>query len=58
MDRKQVINRRAQSIFTFCESLHEDVDELYELMVDGSDDEEKAHIESMIKKLNELNLDR
>jgi hypothetical protein len=58
MDRKQVVNRRAQSIFNFCESLHKDIDELYEVMVDGSDEEEKAHIESVIKKLNELNLDR
>lgn len=58
MDRKQVANRRAQSIFDFCETLHNDIDDLYEVMVDGSDDEEKAHIESIIKKLNELNLDR
>ena len=58
MDRKQVVNRRAQSIFDFCEGLHEDVNELYELMMDGTDEEEKAHIEAIVKKFNDLNLDR
>lgn len=58
MSRKQVANRRVQSIHDFCMELHEDVDELYELMVDGTDEAEKKHIEGMQKKLSELNLDR
>lgn len=47
-----------QSIHDFCMELHDDVDELYELMVDGTDAAEKKHIEGMQKKLSELNLDR
>lgn len=58
MSKKQVANRRVQSIHDFCMELHEDVDTLYELMVDGTDAEEKKHIESIQKKLSELNLDR
>lgn len=46
------------AIFNFCEELHDDIDELYELMLDGTDDEEKEHIEQIIAKLKELNLDR
>lgn len=58
MSRKQVNNRRLQSIYDFCEELHDNIDELYELMVDGSDAAEKKHIEAMQKKLSELNLDK
>lgn len=58
MSRKQVANRRVQSINDFCMELHDDIDELYELMVDGTDVDEKKHIEGMQKKLSELNLDR
>jgi hypothetical protein len=58
MNRKQIANRRVQSIYDFCEELHDDIDELYELMVDGTDEDEKKHIELVQKKLNELNLDR
>lgn len=58
MSRKQVVNRRVQSIYDFCMDLHEDVDTLYELMIDGTDAEEKKHIEAMQKKLSELNLDK
>lgn len=58
MSKKQVANRRVTSIYNFCEGLHDDVDELYELMVDGTDEEEKAHIEMIQKKLSELNLDK
>lgn len=56
--KRQVNNRRAEAIFAFCDKLHEDIDTLYELMQDGTDDEEKLHIESLIKKLKDLNLDR
>jgi len=55
---RQVNNRRAEAIFAFCDNLHGDIDSLYELMVDGTDEEEKVHIESIIDKLKELNLDR
>lgn len=58
MSRKQVESRRAYSILSFCESLHDDVTELYELMLEGTDAQEKKHIDAMIKKLNELNLDK
>ena len=58
MSRKQVESRRAYSILNFCEELHDDIDELYELMLEGTDEEEKKHIDLIIKKLNELNLDR
>lgn len=58
MSKKTVVNRRLQSIFDFCQELHDDVDELYELMVDGTDADEKKHVENMQKKLNELNTDR
>jgi hypothetical protein len=58
MTRKQIIDRRVRSIFEFCDALHEDISNLYEIMVDGSDQEEKDHIEYIIAKLNELNLDR
>lgn len=57
-DKRQVNNRRAEAIFAFCENLHEDIDNLYELMVDGTDEEEKNHIEAVIEKLKELNMDR
>lgn len=53
-----MVNRRVQSIYDFCMDLHEDVDTLYELMIDGTDAEEKKHIEAMQKKLSELNLDK
>lgn len=56
--RRIVNNRRAEAIFAFCDGLHNDLDELYELMLDGTDAEEKAQIESMIDKLKDLNLDR
>ena len=58
MNRKQINNSRVQSIYNFCEELHDNIDELYELMVDGTDAAEKKHIELMQKKLSELNLDR
>lgn len=58
MSKRQVNNRRAESIYRFCEELHDDIDDLYELMLDGTDEEEKTHIESIQKKLSELNLDR
>ena len=57
-EKKQINNRRAEVIFTFCDKLHEDIDSLYELMLDGTDEEEKIHIENIINKLKELNLDR
>ncbi len=57
-EHRQVNNRRAEAIFAFCDNLHGDIDSLYELMVDGTDEEEKSHIESIINKLKELNLDR
>ncbi|WZE63579.1 hypothetical protein PANI_CDS0059 [Maribacter phage Panino] len=58
VNKRQVDNRRAEAIFAFCDKLHEDIDNLYELMVDGTDEEEKKHIESIIDELRELNLDR
>lgn len=58
MNREDVINSRVNSIFNFCSKLHDDIDELYEVMVDGTDDEERLKIEYIISKLNELNLDR
>jgi len=57
-EHRQVNNRRAEAIFAFCDNLHNDIDSLYELMVDGTDDEEQEHIESIVEKLKELNLDR
>lgn len=57
-EHRQVNNRRAEAIFAFCDELHGDIDSLYELMVDGTDEEEKKHIELIIDKLKELNLDR
>ncbi len=56
--KRQVNNRRAEAIFAFCDKLHEDIDTLYELMLDGTDDEERKHIDATIEKLKELNLDR
>lgn len=56
--RRIVNNRRAEAIFRFCDDLHNDMDELYELMLDGTDEEEKKHINEVIDKLKELNLDR
>jgi hypothetical protein len=56
--RRIVNNRRAEAIYSFCNGLHDDLDELYELMLDGTDAEEKTQIESIIEKLKELNLDR
>lgn len=58
MKDRQRNNRRAESIYSFCDELHNDIDDLYELMLDGTDLEEKTHIEKVIKKLQELNLDR
>lgn len=55
---REKTNKRAESIFSFCNEMHDHVDSLYELMMDGTDMEEKDHIESMIKTLKELNLDR
>lgn len=57
-NKRQVNNRRAEAIFAFCDDIHEDVDSLYELMIDGTDEEEKKHIEGIIDKLKDLNLDR
>lgn len=58
MTKKEIETTRGKAIFAFCDDLHSDIDTLYELMVDGTDDEEKRHIELIIEKLNELNLDR
>ena len=58
MNRKQVANRRVQSIYDFCEELHDDIDSLYEIMIDGTDAAEKKLVEAIQKKLSELNLDR
>lgn len=55
---KQINNRRAEAIFTFCNSLHDDIDSLYELMVDDTDEKEQNHIEYIIDRLKDLNLDR
>jgi len=57
-EKKEIETKRGAAIYQFCESLHEDIDNLYELMLDGTDEEEKAHIQSIIKKLEELNKDR
>tara|TARA_R110000803_G_C11916709_1_gene313875 strand:- start:135 stop:311 length:177 start_codon:yes stop_codon:yes gene_type:complete len=58
MNRKQITTKRVQSIYNFCEELHDNIDELYELMVDGTDAAEKKHVEMMQKKLSELNIDK
>lgn len=61
MSQKEKIvidSHRGRAIFNFCEDLHNDIDELYELMIDGTNEEEKQHIEDIIAKLKELNLDR
>ena len=58
MNREDVLNSRTRSIFNFCSRLHDDIDDLYEVMVDGTDEEERLKIEYIISKLNELNLDR
>lgn len=58
MPGKEIKTKRAYAIFSFCDELHNDIDDLYELMLEGTDEEEKQHIENIIKKLNELNIDR
>lgn len=58
INRQKINNRREEAIFSFCNQLHDDIDELYELMMDGSDSDEKAHVESILFKFKDLNSDR
>lgn len=57
-EKKEIETQRGKAIFRFCEELHNDVDTLYEYMLDGTDKQEKQHIEMIISKLQELNKDR
>jgi hypothetical protein len=58
MGKREVTSKRVESIYNFCDGLHDDINVLYEIMVDGTDAAEKKHIEFIQKKLSELNLDR
>lgn len=51
-------SHRGTAIFNFCSELHDDIDELYELMLDGTHEEEREHVNKIIDKLKELNQDR
>lgn len=46
---------RSKRIYEFCEQLHRDIDQLYELMVEAPIEEEQGHINYMIEKLQQLN---
>jgi hypothetical protein len=54
----KIETRRGASIYHFCETLHSDVDNLYEVLMDGTDEEEKKQVETIVSKLQELNKDR
>lgn len=56
--KDNIKDMRTSAIFQFCNDLHTQVDELYEVMVDGTDDEEKVFVESFVKKIQSLNIDR
>lgn len=55
---KEIETQRGAAIFRLCEELHENIDDLYEMMMDGNDEEEKKHIEKIISELQALNKDR
>lgn len=57
-NKEDIKEMRTCAIFNFCDELHNDINNLYELMVDGSDEEEKKAIEVLIEKLKGLNTDR
>lgn len=57
-EKRKIDTQRGAAIFRYCDELHTAVDELYELMLEGTDEEEKKHIDGMISKLQELNKDR
>lgn len=46
---------RGKRIYDFCEQLHRDVDQLYELMMEAPIEEEQGHINYMVEKLQQLN---
>jgi hypothetical protein len=56
--KEEVKDMRTSAIFAFCSELHDDIDTLYEVMVDGTDEEEKVVVETLIEKIKELNTDR
>lgn len=56
--KEEVKDMRTSAIFAFCNELHDDIDTLYEVMVDGTDEEEKVAVEDLIEKIKELNTDR
>jgi hypothetical protein len=56
--KKEINDMRTSAIFAFCNDLHNDIDNLYEVMVDGTDAEEKLAVETLIEKIKELNTDR
>lgn len=56
--KKRVETEREKAIANFCSEMNEMVEELYDLMLDGTDHQEKEHIDKMIFKLKELNIDR
>lgn len=58
MSKQTMEIERVRTISNFIEDLRADVDELFDLMVDGTDQQEKEHINKMILKLKELNTDR
>jgi len=55
---KKIKDRRAEAIFRFCATLHDLIDSLYEVMIDGTDLEEKEHIEEIVNTIQDLNKDR
>lgn len=58
MSREEIKTKRGQAIYDFCEGLHNNIDDLYEMMMDGDDDDEKKLVDNIIQKLNELNIDK
>lgn len=42
---------KAKSIFCFSDELHDDIDEIYELLMDGDDDEAVSKIDKTRAKL-------
>jgi hypothetical protein len=56
--KEEIKDMRTSAIFAFCNELHNDIDALYESMVDGTDEEEAKAVDSLIEKIKELNTDR
>lgn len=55
--KNKSLNKRGTLIFSFCDELHEDVNNLYEAMMDGNENDEKTQIAIILNKLKEQNID-